>query len=69
MIGTDGTIFYSSNTDQATGKAPGHIYAVNPDGTQKWSIAIDPLIFTSVAMGPDGTLYEGTLTGKLFAIH
>jgi outer membrane protein assembly factor BamB len=60
IIGTDGTIYYSSND--------GHVYAVNPNGTQKWAAAVDPIIYTSVSMAKDGTLYEGTMTGKLFAI-
>ena len=61
VIGSDGTIFYSSND--------GHVYAINPNGTQQWAFATDPIVYTSVSVGSDGTIYEGTLTGKFYAIN
>ncbi len=58
-IGADGTIYIGSNDH--------NLYAVNPDGTKKWSFkAKNGMSMPSI--GTDGTLYVGSLDGKaLFA--
>ncbi|MFX8907025.1 PQQ-binding-like beta-propeller repeat protein, partial [Acinetobacter baumannii] len=51
----------------------GRLYALNPDGTQKWvndqiGSAIG-LAVSSPGIGPDGTIYIGSFTKNLYAIN
>ncbi len=48
-VGSDGTIYAPANT-------PGHhaLYAINPDGTKKWSFSTESLIHASPVMGVKG---------------
>jgi outer membrane protein assembly factor BamB len=48
-IGADGTIY--------VGSSGGHLYAINPDGTQRWKLAISEPPSSSPAIGADGTIY------------
>ena len=60
-VGSDGTI-YAGSTDQ-------HVYAINPSGTQKWSVAVGGYIYTTtIAIDKDGTLYVQATDGNLYAI-
>jgi hypothetical protein len=34
-----------------------NIYAINPDGTKKWALPLGDAIYSSPAIGPDGTIY------------
>jgi outer membrane protein assembly factor BamB len=56
VIGSEGTIYLPVgmlNTDTV-----GHLYAINPDGTEKWRIQLDILpSSTTPAIGLDGTIY------------
>jgi outer membrane protein assembly factor BamB len=71
---SDGTVNWSFATDNLAGStaigADGTIYitmwddalcAVNPDGTEKWSVNDDA--FHYIAVGADGTIYASTATG------
>lgn len=49
VIGTDGTIYIGNY-----GKI---FYAINPDGTQKWSYTAGSAIWGSAIIGGDGTIY------------
>ena len=52
-VGTDGTIYFASIAT---------IYAVNPDGTLKWTFT-DPgfaIVFAGPTVGPDGNIYGAT---------
>ncbi len=60
-IGSDGTIYVGSEDHK--------LYAINPDGSLKWSYATDDVVDSSPAMGSDGTLYVGSGDGKLYAIN
>lgn len=61
-IGLDGTIYI--------GSADNKLYAINPDGTEKWTyLTGDGITPTSPAIGPDGTIYCGSRDGKLYAIN
>ncbi|MCX5884501.1 MAG: PQQ-binding-like beta-propeller repeat protein [Proteobacteria bacterium] len=62
-IASDGTVYIASFN--------GSLYAVNPDGSQKWVNTLDTRggnIYSSPAIGADGTIYVGSLWGELYAI-
>jgi outer membrane protein assembly factor BamB len=66
IIGADGTLYFMT-TDDIKG-----VYALNPDGTEKWSFPTDYNNLASPAMGSDGTLYvpSGLHPGsKLYAFE
>ena len=54
-IGSDGTVYASAN---ASGLVNGLLYAVNPDGTQKWMKILSSRVGTP-SIGTDDTLYVG----------
>lgn len=66
-IGEDGTIYIGQK----------HLYAINPDGTRKWTLVLgEPYTFegtSSCAISADGTIYfgvtlGGTSAGFVFAV-
>lgn len=62
-IGKDGTIYFGSDDN--------HIYALNPDGSEKWRFKMNGVddMDSSPAIGEDGTIYVGSRDGNLYAIH
>ncbi|HUB05664.1 MAG TPA: choice-of-anchor D domain-containing protein [Myxococcales bacterium] len=60
-IGGDGTIFF--------GTADGTFYAVNPNGTQRFSFSAGARISSSPAIGPDGTVFFIADNGQLYALR
>jgi outer membrane protein assembly factor BamB len=50
------------------GMPDGKLYAINPDGTQKWAFATGDDVDSSPAIGADGTVYVGSYDNKLYAI-
>src|SRR3989338_1637965 len=68
-IASDGTIYITSFSN--------FLFAINPDGTEKWmfSIKVSSDTWTSPAIGHDGTIYIGSsrhnggIGGKLYAIN
>lgn len=61
-IGSDGTIYVGSGDDK--------VYAINPNGTEKWSFLTgDNIVESSPAIGSDGTIYIGSDDDKLYAIY
>lgn len=85
LIGPDGTIYMNSSppdenfyeVDETSyirvNPPEGGLYAINPDGTEKWHYKVDFRMFNSPAMGTDGTIYGAYLTGynetKLIAFN
>jgi len=60
-IGMDDTIY--------VGSADGNLYAINPNGTQKWALATGGSIYySSPALAADGTVYVGS-GSSLFAVN
>jgi len=62
-VSADGTIYVGS-MDELGG---GNLYAVKPDGTQKWSFSMGG-VKSSPAIGADGTIYVGSFQ-SLYAIN
>ena len=61
-LAADGTIYVGSGN--------GFLYAINPDGTEKWAYLTESSIMnSSPAVAPDGTVYVGTWMNSLFAIN
>ena len=74
-IGPDGTIYVGSQQHKswheslAPDKQDGHLWALNPNGTLKWSFeTTDGWILSSPAIGNDGSIYFGSGDGKLYAL-
>ena len=78
-IGSDGTIYFGESYQDSSNKWANFLYAVNPDGTQKWSFAsnvtanISFSAPTSPAIGGDGTVFFGDVvngtTPTLYAVQ
>jgi outer membrane protein assembly factor BamB len=75
-IGPDGTIYIGAKGGQSYGttpqgweKWPGHVYAINPDGTQKWIFDTTGGVSAIPAIGEDGTIYCGSWDCYLYAIN
>ena len=45
------------------------LYAFNPDGSIKWRFKTLGGVFSSPSIGPDGTIYFGSLDSRLYAIE
>jgi len=60
-IGEDGTIYLTSASPKGE---KGGVYAINPDGTQKWHYQVERGTSNSPAIGKDGTIYVGFPTGS-----
>jgi outer membrane protein assembly factor BamB len=58
-IGADGTIYVGSLDNK--------LYAINPDGSLKWSYTTGHDVRSSPAIGADGTVYVGSDDKKLYA--
>lgn len=47
----------------------GHLYGLNPDGTQKWRHTLSNYgTYSSPAVGTDGTVYVGDYAGSVYAV-
>jgi len=64
-IGPDGTIYIAG----ATSSYDYGLYAVNPDGSQKWFFRTNGQIYVAPAIGIDGTVYTGTGSNNFYAIN
>jgi outer membrane protein assembly factor BamB len=59
-VGPDGTIYVGSKDSK--------LYAINPDGTLRWTVSGTYSFDCSPAVGPDGTVYMGANDGYLRAV-
>ena len=59
----DGTIYVGSDDN--------HLYALNPDGSEKWRFETGEVddFDCSPAIGEDGTIYFSSKDGHLYALH
>ena len=61
-IGTDGTVFVGSSDKK--------LYALNPDGSLKWSYTTGGGVYSSSPdIGADGTVFVGSDNDKLYALN
>lgn len=61
VIGADGTIYVGCQDHK--------LYAVNSNGTVRWTYPTNDRILASPAIGPDGTIYVGSDDGRIYAIN
>jgi outer membrane protein assembly factor BamB len=59
-IESDGTIYVGSQDN--------NLYAINPDGSQKWAFKTGNGVHGSPTIGSDGTIYVGSWDQYLYAI-
>ncbi|MBI2250314.1 MAG: PQQ-like beta-propeller repeat protein, partial [Brevundimonas diminuta] len=59
-VGADGTVYVGSWNN--------NLYALNPDGSTKWSYPTGGSVESSPAIAADGTVYVGSNDGKLYAL-
>jgi outer membrane protein assembly factor BamB len=69
-LAEDGTVYFSvsSGSSSPDSDINDYIYALNPDGSLKWKLPTPSWEFGPVAVGPDGTIYVGSMDGSLYAI-
>ena len=60
-LASDGTIY--------VGSADKNLYAVNPNGTVKWTRSLGGNVQSSPAVGPDGAIYVGSGDKNLYAVN
>src|SRR5262249_1397027 len=60
-VAPDGTIYF--------GSGDGRLYALNPDGTVKWTFTTSTTIESSPTIAPDGTIYISNDTPNLYAVN
>ena len=64
-IGIDGTIYLPTYEQYAGAK----LYAINPNGTQKWVLEAGDTNITTAAIGTEGTIHVGSADGKIIAVN
>jgi outer membrane protein assembly factor BamB len=70
-IGADGTVYFTAVVPNSN-----VLIAVRPDGTTNWICSLGPVAipdlssaqFSSPAIGPDGTIYVGSVDANVYAI-
>ncbi|MFH1294974.1 MAG: PQQ-binding-like beta-propeller repeat protein [bacterium] len=69
-LGEDGTIYMISGAEKKEGNEGGgnRFWAINPDGTEKWSFHVGQEIISAGAIADDGTIYFGCADGNLYAL-
>lgn len=69
-VGADGTVYVCVKVGSATDPSPsGLLFALNPNGTEKWRFTTPDWIDSTPAIASDGTIYFGCWDGKLYALR
>ena len=63
LVGSDGTIYQCVRNATIN-----NVYAINPNGTQKWAVKLDAAIGAFPALSADGVLYCLTNKSTLYAL-
>ncbi len=68
--GPDGTIYIGVEVGTASSTSPsGRLFAINPNGSQKWVFSSPDWIDSTPAVAGDGTVYVGSWDGVLYALR
>jgi len=65
-IAPDGTIYIGTLSSLGYGNK---LYAVNPNGTEKWRFQTGSDVFSSPALGDDGTIFFGSHDTYVYALY
>jgi len=70
-IAPDGTIYFGTEERffQNPATSSGTLYAVNPDGSEKWKYPVAAAIYSDPAIAEDGTIYFGCYDSNLYALN
>jgi len=68
-IDEDGTIYFGDEAWNDELVDTSYIYALNPDGLQKWRFYVGTIANQGVTIGEDGTIYFGDFRGTLYALN
>src|SRR6185503_18920966 len=69
-VAPDGTIYFGVEVGSATStSASGRVFALNPNGSQKWVFTAPDWVDSTPAIGADGTVYFGCWNGFLYALR
>jgi outer membrane protein assembly factor BamB len=60
-LGPDGTVYVGSDN--------GLLYALNPDGSARWSYDTGDRVYSSPAVADDGTIYVGSYDNNVHAVN
>ena len=60
IVGPDSTVYVGSETG---------VYAINPDGTQKWKFDTVRQVVSTPVLDQDGVIYFGCLDSKIYAVN
>jgi outer membrane protein assembly factor BamB len=67
VIGDNGIIYFASFKSSSSDNA-GYIHALYPNGTLKWKYKTERFVYSSPAIGQDGTIYFGDHSRHLYAL-
>jgi len=68
--GPDGTIYFGVEVGTSSStSASGRLFALNPNGSQKWVFTAPDWVDSTPAIGSDGTVYFGCWDGLLYALR
>jgi len=59
-VGADGSLYFGAEDNR--------VYAVLPNGTNRWQFQTGGLVWSSPALGADETVYFGSLDGQVYAV-
>ena len=69
-VGPDGTIYLGVEVGSSTSAtSSGRLFAVKPDGTQRWVFTTPDWVDSAPAVAADGTVYFGCWDGNLYALR
>lgn len=68
-VGPDGTIYVGVEVGAIGSSSPGgRVFALNPNGTQKWVFTTPDWVDSTPAVGHDGSVYFGCWDGVFYAL-
>ena len=69
-VAPDGTVYVGVEVGASTSPAAsGRLFALRPDGTQRWSYTTPDWVDSTPAIATDGTIYFGCWDGRLYALR